>query len=136
MRKSFILEKLEKEGVVIYKGKGNSMTPRIKSGDKVTVKRVHPSIFRKGDMVYCKVKGSYFLHLITAIKGDQYQISNNHGHVNGWITNKSIFGLCVAVEDQEIISYQDIFKRVCENVVELPTTVLASSSSLEDKNEK
>ena len=129
MRKSFILEKLETDGVVTYRGKGNSMTPRIKSGDKVTVRRVNPNLLRKGDMVYCKVKGSYFLHLITAIKGDQFQI----GHVNGWIGPNSIFGICIAVEDKEVISTKQLFARMVEVIGELPTTVLASAEPV--KNE-
>lgn len=132
MRKSYILEKLETDGVVSYRGKGNSMTPKIKSGDKVTVKRVISSVLRKGDIVYCKVNGSYFLHLITAIKGNQYQISNNHGHVNGWITDKSIFGLCVAIEDEEILSSQDLLKRMVDSAGELPSTILASTNPKEN----
>jgi hypothetical protein len=64
------------------------MTPRIKYGAQVRVKRVDLSVYRVGDAVYAKVSGGYYLHLLTAIdetKG-RYQISNNRGHVNGWTT--------------------------------------------------
>ena len=52
----------------------------------------------KGDVVYCKVKGRQYLHLVSAIKGERYQISNNKGHVNGWIGINQIFGLLKTVE--------------------------------------
>jgi hypothetical protein len=43
------------------------------------------------DIVFCKVKGRYYTHLVTAKdiqKG--LQISNNKGNINGW--TKSVFG--------------------------------------------
>jgi hypothetical protein len=76
------------------------MTPRIKHRQKCTYAPVLAAQDVKvGDAVFCKVKSSYFTHLVTAIRGDQYQISNNHGHVNGWITLDSIFGRVIKVED-------------------------------------
>jgi len=48
--------------------------------------------------VFCKVNGHFYLHKISAIKGKkQYQISNNHGHINGTITRKNIFGKVVEI---------------------------------------
>jgi SOS-response transcriptional repressor LexA len=78
--------------------KGNSMVPKIGSGDLVIIdplkKTQNPEV---GDIVLCKVKGQQFLHLITAIRGDQYQISNNHGFINGWCGRAQIFGKVVSV---------------------------------------
>ena len=88
--------KLDKGQTVSFRPRGNSMTPKIKSGDLVTVS---PDInkLEKGDVVLCKIKGYVLLHLISAIKGDQYQISNNQGHVNGWTTKKNIYGKVIDV---------------------------------------
>ncbi len=88
--------KLDKGQTVSFRPRGNSMTPRINSGDLVTVS---PDISKleKGDVVLCKIRGYVLLHLISAIKGDQYQISNNHGHVNGWVSKKNIYGKLIDV---------------------------------------
>lgn len=41
-------------------------------------------------IVFCKVKGRYYTHLVKA-KGDRgVLIGNNHGRINGW--TKSVFG--------------------------------------------
>ena len=45
----------------------------------------------------CKVNGHYYLHKISAVKGKTYQISNNHGQVNGTITRNSIYGKVVEI---------------------------------------
>ncbi len=78
---------------VIFRPRGNSMTPRIKSGQVVTVvplgKDENPA---KGDVVLCKVKGAHYLHLVKAIAGDRFLIANNHGHENGWTERANIFG--------------------------------------------
>jgi hypothetical protein len=96
-----------------WKPKGNSMTPRIVSGAPVKVKRVDISVYRVGDVAYAKVRGAYYLHLITAIdetKG-RYQISNNHGHVNGWTSGEHLYGLLVEVSDKVVVSDEEIEKR-------------------------
>lgn len=92
-----LIEKLREGETVSFRPRGNSMTPKIKSGDLCTVV---PDIseIKKGDIVLCKVRGSQYLHLVSAIRGDQYQISNNHGRVNGWITVSNIFGKLISVE--------------------------------------
>jgi len=51
-----------------------------------------------GDIVLCKVKGREYLHLIKAIQGARFQIGNNRGRINGWVTAHSIFGKCIAVQ--------------------------------------
>jgi signal peptidase I len=95
--KTIAIEKLKKGETVKIRGHGNSMTPRFKSGDLITlVPIIEPP--QVGDAVFCKVRGNIFTHLVTAIQGDRYQISNNHGHVNGWITTNAIYGKAVEVE--------------------------------------
>lgn len=83
----------------ILVGFGQSMTPRLKSGQKVKVVPITEDVvLEKNDIVFCKVNGSYYLHKISAIKNQKtYQISNNHGHVNGWISKSKIYGKVVEI---------------------------------------
>lgn len=75
-------------------GVGNSMTPLLASGQAVLMDPVTPDTkLGKGDIVLAKVRGCYYCHKISALRPkDRYQISNNHGHVNGWVGRKAIFG--------------------------------------------
>ena len=84
-------ELLEKGETLITSEKGNSMTPIIKSGQKHKLIPCTIDDVEIGDIVYCKVKGRYFTHLVTAKNTQRgLQISNNHGHVNGW--TKKVYG--------------------------------------------
>ena len=80
-------------------GFGQSMTPILKSGQPVICKPVTENTeLKKNDIVLCNVKGNYYLHKISAIKnGVSYQISNNHGHINGTIIRSNIFGVVVEI---------------------------------------
>lgn len=80
-------------------GFGQSMTPILKSGQPEICKPVTEDIqLNKNDIVLCRVKGEYYLHKISSIKnGVSYQISNNHGHVNGTINRNNIFGKVVKI---------------------------------------
>lgn len=74
------------------------MTGKIESGQLCTVEPVDPDSLSVGDIVLCKVNGAEYLHLIKAIQGPRFQIGNNRGRINGWITARSIFGRCVRVD--------------------------------------
>ena len=50
------------------------------------------------DIVLCRVKGNQYLHLVKAIQGERFQIGNNRGGINGWVTRRQIFGRLVKVE--------------------------------------
>jgi hypothetical protein len=63
------------------------------------VEPIDPKSLEVGDIVLCKVKGYEYLHLVKAIQGQRFQIGNNKGRINGWITANSIFGKCVRVGD-------------------------------------
>lgn len=79
-------------------GYGQSMTPILKSGQPVIAAPVTPdTTLEKNDIVFCKVNGHYYLHKISAIKKDSYQISNNHGHVNGTVSRNQIFGKVIEI---------------------------------------
>jgi hypothetical protein len=83
------------ETIEKYKEGGNSMTPLLKSRQPVDIRPVDRDL-EVGDIVFAKVKGRYFMHLITAIDGERVQISNNHGHVNGWTKKSKVYGLVSA----------------------------------------
>lgn len=114
-RDNFILKTLREKGEVTFSPHGNSMTPKINSGDEVRVVQVNEKVYRVGDIAYCKVKGNVYLHLITAIdesKSKRFQISNNHGHVNGWTQAGNMYGVCVQVKDKILISQHEIHERL------------------------
>ena len=76
-------------------GIGNSMTPILKSKQAVICTAVKDdTVLKKRDIVLSKVKGHYYLHLIHAIKnnGELFLIGNNHGHMNGWVCRRNVFG--------------------------------------------
>lgn len=87
-----VVEKLRRGEKVTMRPQGTSMTPRIQSGQLVTIV---PATIDVGDVVLSKVKGMYRLHLISARKDGRVQISNNKGHVNGW--TKIVHGKVVGV---------------------------------------
>lgn len=96
----YLVELLITKETVTFNPRGNSMTPRIKSGQSVTIERLSEEdkmSLKKGDIVFCKVGGNYYLHLISAITPAQKrcQISNNHGKVNGWTDFMNIFAKLV-----------------------------------------
>lgn len=99
-----LIDKLKQGETVSFRPVGNSMTPRIKSKQLVTISPVSsPQEIEKGDVLYCKVRGNIYVHLCTAIRknGDdfEFQISNNHGHVNGWTGFQHIYGKLTKVEE-------------------------------------
>jgi hypothetical protein len=92
------IEKLRQGETVSFRPRGNSMTGKIESGQLCTVAPIDAALVSVGDIVLCKVNGSEYLHLVKAIQGPRFQIGNNRGRINGWITANSIFGQCVLVE--------------------------------------
>lgn len=93
------IAKLKDGETVSFRPRGNSMKGKIESGQLCTVKPVALEEINVGDIVLCKVNGREYLHLVKAIQGQRFQIGNNRGRINGWITANSIFGKCVSIED-------------------------------------
>lgn len=90
---------LLREGETVqFRPRGSSMAGRVESGQLCTVEPVDPADVRKGDVVLCRVNGRDYLHLVKAVKGKQFQIGNNKGRINGWITGRSIWGRLARVE--------------------------------------
>ena len=92
------IEQLRRGEAVSFRPRGSSMSGKIESGQLCTVAPADAGSLRAGDIVLCKVRGAEYLHLIKAIRGSQFQIGNNRGGINGWVTVKSIYGKCVRVE--------------------------------------
>jgi hypothetical protein len=84
---------------VKFRPRGHSMKGKIASGQLCTVAPVESGMLCVGDIVLCKINGREYLHLIKAISGERYQIGNNRGAVNGWISAGTIYGKCIAIED-------------------------------------
>jgi hypothetical protein len=90
------VDKLLAGETIISREPGNSMTPRIKHRQPVRLAPATWDVVEKGDIVYCKVHGNYYTHLVHATNPQQgCLIGNNHGHMNGW--TKQIFGKVIEI---------------------------------------
>lgn len=99
MRRNIKIEKLEAGETIISKEPGNSMLPLLKSRQPVKIEPATWETVNVGDIVYCKVKGGYYTHLVTGKNEKKgVQISNNHGHINGW--TKSVYGKVIEILDE------------------------------------
>jgi hypothetical protein len=97
-RYGMLLDKLKNGESITYKEFGNSMLPTLKSGVMVTVSPCCISDVKIGDVVFCKVRGAFYLHYVKALGQDgQVQIGNAHGHINGW--TKNVYGKLVSFEN-------------------------------------
>jgi hypothetical protein len=96
---SHYIEQLRAGETVSFRPRGHSMKGKIESGQLCTVAPVDPEALAVGDIVLCKVNGCEYLHLVKAIQGPRFQIGNNRGRINGWISAAQIFGKCTRVED-------------------------------------
>ena len=83
-------EKLKRGETFITSEKGNSMSPIIKSGQEHKLAPVKLEDVKVGDIVFCKVKGHYYTHLVKGKGMRGLLIGNNKGGINGW--TKQVFG--------------------------------------------
>jgi SOS-response transcriptional repressor LexA len=95
---SHYIARLSGAETVQFRPRGDSMRGKIESGQLCTVEPVDSATLAVGDIVLCKVNGREYLHLVKAIQGHRFQIGNNRGRINGWISANSIFGKCVRIE--------------------------------------
>ena len=93
------IERLKAGETVAFRPRGHSMKGKIASGQLCTVAPIDPASLQVGDIVLCKVNGQEYLHLVKALQGGRYQIGNNRGGINGWISAAGLFGRCIRVED-------------------------------------
>ncbi|MEL6810454.1 MAG: phage repressor protein [Bacteroidota bacterium] len=90
------IQKLMNGETIISKEPGNSMLPILHSKQPVRLVPVRWEDCEKGDIVYCKVRGNCFTHLVKG-KNDKrgLLIGNNHGRINGW--TKNVYGKVVEI---------------------------------------
>src|SRR5258708_1296421 len=94
---SEFIGRLQQGETVQFRPRGHSMRGKIESGQLCTVVPVTGELV-VGNVVLCKVNGRQYLHLIKGGQGERYQIGNNRGRINGWVSRNSIYGKCVRVE--------------------------------------
>jgi len=92
------IEQLSRGEPVSFRPRGNSMSGKIDSGQKVTVEPIQDKALEIGTIVLCKVNGVQYLHLVKAASGDRFQIGNNCGRINGWTSRRNIFGIVTKIE--------------------------------------
>ena len=94
--RNYKLERLQNDESFITSEKGNSMVPLIKSGQEHKLSPVKIEDVEVGDIVYCKVRGNFYTHLVKAIDPKKgCQIGNNKGNINGW--TKQVYGKVIEV---------------------------------------
>lgn len=90
------VKKLLAGETIISKESGSSMLPILKSKQPVRLQPVTWEEVEVGDIVFCKVRGNHYTHLVKAkneIRG--VQIGNNHGYINGW--TKQVYGKVIEI---------------------------------------
>ena len=98
-----VVSRLERgETVLEYKESGNSMVPLIHHQEPVTLSPVDREKLEKGDMVLVKVRGRWYIHKVLSVRGDQVQIGNNRGGVNGWTPRMHVYGIVTAVNGRPV----------------------------------
>src|SRR5690348_9889364 len=98
MRLNDVAAAVQRGESVEFRPSGHSMEPLIRHRQKGCVTPLTRDPVA-GEVVLARVRGHLLLHKVNAIRGDQYQIANQRGHINGWCTRKQIYGL-VSVADE------------------------------------
>jgi len=81
---------------IISREPGNSMTPRLKSRQPVKIAPATWEQVEVGDIVYCRVRGNFYTHLVYAKNEKRgVLIGNAHNHMNGW--SKAVFGKIIEI---------------------------------------
>jgi hypothetical protein len=96
MGRNYKLEKLQNGETFVTSEKGNSMVPLVKSGQSHRLAPITWEECSEGDIVYCKVKGNFYTHLVKGKNLDKgLLIGNNKGGINGW--TKQVFGKVIEI---------------------------------------
>lgn len=94
--RNYKVEKLQNGETFVTSERGNSMVPLIHSGQEHKLAPASWEDCKAGDIVYCKVKGKFFTHLVKAKDSERgLLIGNNKGSLNGW--TKAVYGKVVEV---------------------------------------
>ena len=72
------------------------MVPKIKHRQPHRLAPVKLKDVEKGDIVYCKVNGRFYTHLVKGVSENRgLLIGNNRGKINGW--TKKVYGKVIEV---------------------------------------
>ena len=94
--RNYKLEKLQNGETITTSEKGNSMMPLIKSKQEHIIKPITWEECEVDDIVYCKVSGHFYTHLVKGKNQDKgLLIGNNKGGINGW--TKSVYGKVIEI---------------------------------------
>jgi len=94
--RNYKLERLQAGETFITSEKGNSMVPLIKSRQKHRLAPIEWQDVKVGDIVYSKVKGNFYTHLVKAIDPKKgCLIGNNRGNINGW--TRQVYGIVTEI---------------------------------------
>lgn len=83
------------------------MRPRISHREPVTLAPVNTHKVDVGDIVFVKVKGRIYTHLVHATRHDEVLIGNARGHINGWAKRHNVFGIVTHISGKEIASARE-----------------------------
>ena len=90
------IQKLLDGETIISKEPGNSMLPLLKSKQPVRLAPISWEACEVGDIVFCKVRGNVFTHLVKGKSNNRgLLIGNNHGRINGW--TKNVYGKVIEI---------------------------------------
>jgi len=89
------IKDLEEGKKVTVTPAGNSMTPVIRNRQQVNLRPLEKGeILKRGMIVLVSMNTrTVYLHKISAVSKDRVQISNNHGHANGWTKKTNVHGI-------------------------------------------
>jgi hypothetical protein len=93
---NFKLQRLQNGETFVTSERGNSMVPLIYSKQKHILAPITWEECEIGDIVYCKVHGNFYTHLVKGKNMDRgLLIGNNRGGINGW--TKNVYGKVIEV---------------------------------------
>lgn len=78
---------------ITIRPRGDSMLPRIKSGQRVELRPPADGEPRKGQVALVRVRGRVLLHKVAQVSGPKLLITSQRGKVNGWTTRARCFGV-------------------------------------------
>lgn len=90
------IQKLLNGETIVSKEAGNSMLPILKSKQPVILQPISWEECTPGDIVFCKVRGNCYTHLVKGKNAKRgLLIGNNHGRINGW--TKNVYGKVIEI---------------------------------------
>ena len=90
------IQKLLNGETIVSKEPGISMLPILRSKQAVILQPIDWEDCKSGDIVFCKVRGNCFTHLVKGKNAKRgLLIGNNQGHLNGW--TKKVYGKVIEI---------------------------------------